>query len=100
MQRAIENPLTISITGDENSDKVEDRKSSIIQNLLNLYKEELPAVFNNINPDELEFEMLTLSMRIHIDMGDKVMGMYLGALTCLYLLLGIRGFFIFRAKED
>jgi len=88
MQRALENPMTINISGDENSDKLEDRKNTIIQNLLNLYKEEMPAVFNNINPDELEFETLSLNLRVHIDMGDKIMGMYLGALACLYILLG------------
>lgn len=47
----------------------------------------MPSTFNNVNPDELEFETLTLSMKLHIDMGNKVEAIMLAALTSLYLFL-------------
>lgn len=87
MQRQIENPVKIEISGSENSTKQEERSNIIVQNILNIYREELPEVFNNIRPDELEFETLELQLRVHIDMGNKIMGIFLAALSCLYIFL-------------
>ena len=44
-------------------------------------------MFNNIRPDELEFETLELQLRVHIDMGNKIQGLFLAALTCLYIFV-------------
>lgn len=87
IQKTIENPVRILFTGEENCSKKEERVSSILNNLLEIYREYLPDTFNNVNPDELEIETIEVNLRLHIDMGNKIEAIFFAALTSLYLLL-------------
>ena len=78
--------MTVNISGNENSQEIEDKQSVIKKNLLDVYKRNLREVFDNVKPDELEFETLSLNLRIHIDMGNKITALFLAGLSCLYLL--------------
>lgn len=86
IQKSIENPLKITINGDENSSNEENRKNTIIENLNKIYRSELPKIFDNVKPDELEFETIDVDLRLHIDLGNKISALFLGGLSCLYIL--------------
>lgn len=87
IQREIENPISVQITGEENYGSPESKSNSIVYHIMEIYKEYLPDVVDNVKPDEVEFETIELSMRLSIDMGNKSEAYFLAALIPLYMLL-------------
>mgnify|MGYP000662145772 CR=1 FL=1 len=87
MQREIEKAVKVLISSSGFTEQTSHENPVIAQNILNIYKDELPEIFNNIRPDENEFETVSVNLRVHLDAGNKITGLFLAALTCLYIFL-------------
>lgn len=90
MQKEIENPVKVVISSGEPQDKTIDENPILAQNILNIFREELPQIFYNIRPDENEFETVSVSLRVHLNAGNKVAALFLASLSCLYIFLHSR----------
>jgi len=90
MQREIEKPVKVIISSGSSTDSVSHENPIIAQNILNIFREELPEIFHNIKPDENEFETVSVNLRVHLDAGNKISGLFLASLTCLYIFLDHR----------
>lgn len=87
MQREIEKPVKVIISGAGSDDQSTHENPIVAQNILSIYREELPQIFNNIRPDENQFDTISVNLRVHLDAGNKIEGLFLAALTCLYIFL-------------
>ena len=79
--------MKVIISGSGSEEQSTCANPIISQNILNIFKEELPHIFNNIRPDENQFDTIGINLRVHLDAGNKIAGLFLAALTCLYIFL-------------